>query len=97
MSFEIEQSNFEPIIVEMEDFEPQIFAITFSTEFPVEINFGIPGPKGEKGDPGDVSASSVGQLADVEITNPQNGDTLVYSSSKFRNTHIENLTDGGNF
>ena len=97
MSFEIEQSNFEPIRVEFEDFEPQVFNITFSTEFPIEINFGIPGPQGEKGDPGDVSASSIGQLSDVEITNLQDGDTIVYSSSKFRNTHIENLTDGGNF
>jgi hypothetical protein len=87
-------------MVQWEDAEPATFQVNFSTELPIEINLNLPGPKGDKGDkgdPGDVTAASIGQLADVEITNLQDGDTIVYSNARFRNTHIENLTDGGNF
>lgn len=97
MSITVNQENLQPITVQWEDSEPATFEVTFSTELPIEINFGIPGPKGDKGDPGDVSASSIGQLSDVEITNLQSGDAIVYLNSKFRNHPIENITDGGNF
>lgn len=74
---------------------------------PIAVNIGKPlsmiadigliGPKGEKGDFGDLNDASINNLGDVQLTNPQNGDTLIYNNNKFINQHIETITDGGNF
>lgn len=58
---------------------------------------GEQGPQGIQGPPGDVTASSIGQLSDVTLTNIQDGDLLVYQSNKFINQHKSSLVDGGNF
>lgn len=63
----------------------------------LEVFLNPVGPKGDQGEQGDVSASTIGQLSDVMLTNIKNGDLLIYQSSKFVNTPQENLTDGGNF
>ena len=96
---EVEFQSLGPISIELPDAMPPSFTVDFEGGLVIEANFGIPGPRGEKGDPGDVSASSIGQLADVQITNLQAGDTLVYSApaSKFINIHQSEITDGGNF
>ena len=96
---QIDFHDIEPISIELPDALPPAFTVSFEGGLVIEANFGIPGPKGDKGEQGDVSASSIGQLADVQITNLQGGDTLIYSApaSKFVNTHQSNLTDGGNF
>jgi hypothetical protein len=96
-NIEVTMQTFEPIEVTLPDALPPMFTVEFESQLPIEVNFGIPGPQGEQGPPGDVTASSIGMLSDVEITNLQSGDTLVYDNSKFRNTHITNLTDGGHF
>lgn len=58
------------------------------------VNIGLIGPKG---DAGDLSGASISFFGDVQLTNPQNGDTLIYNNNKFINQHIETITDGGNF
>jgi hypothetical protein len=96
---QIEMQNIDPIRVELPEAFPANFTVDFEGGFTIEANFGIPGPPGPAGPPGDVTAASIGELTDVEITNINNGDTLIYSApiSKFINTHQSNLTDGGNF
>jgi hypothetical protein len=86
-----------PIEVEMPDALPPMFSIEFENHLPLDVNFGIPGPQGERGPQGDISTSSINDLADVEIANLQNGDTLVFSNSRFVNQNIATITDGGNF
>jgi hypothetical protein len=88
---------FFPIKVELEDALPSTFEISFPEQLPLEVNFGIPGPKGDKGDVGDLSNASIGQLNDVELVNPTSGDTFIYENGAFRNTPMTNITDGGNF
>ena len=55
------------------------------------------GPKGEKGDQGNLNDASVGDLGDVVLTTIQEGDILIYQSSKFVNQPKTVLVDGGNF
>ena len=93
----IDIEMYAPIEVELPDALPPMFSIEFENYLPLDVNFGIPGPQGERGPPGDVSASSIGQLSDVEITNLQSGDTLVFNNTKFVNQSIATITDGGNF
>lgn len=64
----------------------------------VNVNaVGPRGPAGPQGPQGEVFTPSIGQLSDVMLTNVQNGDLLIYQSSKFINSNQTNLTDGGNF
>ena len=71
---------------------------------PVVVNIGKPlsiianvSLVGPKGDIGDLSASSINDLADVQLTSPQNTDILIYNNNKFINQPAVTLTDGGNF
>lgn len=103
MNIDVAFSGIGVIQVELEEALPPTFEVTFDPDFPIIIELGTPGPPGPpgqpgiQGPPGDLTTSSIGALADVELSNPQPGDTLVYSSAKFRNYPIENITDGGNF
>ncbi len=63
----------------------------------VLLEVGPVGPPGPQGPAGDVSAFSVGDLMDVTLTAPQDGDLLVYDSNQFRNRPKTELVDGGNF
>lgn len=87
---ELEIESIGEVIIEMADSDFPEFSVTMQL-------IGEPGPQGPPGPPGDVTASSVGQLSDVELANLQDGDTLVYSTARFRNVPIVNLVDGGNF
>jgi hypothetical protein len=51
------------------------------------------GPQGPS-----AAGGNIGQLADVQVASPQNGDVLRFSSSKWRN-HPESdiVIDAGNF
>ena len=73
--------------------------ITVSIGKPLSINtsIGLIGPKGEKGDFGDLAEASINDFGDVQLTMPQNGDILIYNNNKFINQHVETITDGGNF
>jgi hypothetical protein len=73
------------------------FTVLIGNNAGLEVNLNPVGPRGPEGPQGEVSASSIGQLSDVMLTNVQNGDLLVYQSSKFINTPKQDLTDGGNF
>jgi len=94
---QIDFHSIEPITIELPDAFPPVFTVEFESGLIIEANFGIPGPKGDKGDTGDLTEASIGDLGDVLLTNPQNGDTLIFQSGNFINTHQSNLTDGGNF
>ena len=103
MNIDVSFSEIGVIQVELEEALPPTFEVTFDPDFPIIIELGTPGPQGIQGiqgipgPPGDITTSSIGALADVELSNLQPGDTIVYSSAKFRNYPIENITDGGNF
>ena len=73
------------------------FTVIIGTEIELDVNVNPVGPQGIQGEQGEVSASSIGQLADVMLTNVQDGDLLVYQSSKFINAPQSIITDGGNF
>ena len=94
---QIDFNSIEPITVEMPDAFPPIFTVEFESGLLIEANFGIPGPKGDKGDFGDLALASIGDLGDVVLTNIQEGDILLYQSTKFVNQPKTTLTDGGNF
>jgi hypothetical protein len=85
------------LTVRMQDAWPPAITVSVGSVANVAFNLGIPGPRGPAGPPGDVTASSIGMLADVELSNLQDGDAIVYNAAKFRNLPIENITDGGNF
>lgn len=72
-------------------------SISVGEAISLDVNVNAVGPRGPAGPQGEVSASSIGQLSDVMLTNVQNGDLLIYQSSKFINSNQTNLTDGGNF
>lgn len=97
MNIDVTFSEIGVIQVELEEAMPPTFTVTFDSDIPILIEMGTPGPQGLQGPPGDVSAASIGQLADVELSNLQDGDAIVYTATKFRNYPIENITDGGNF
>lgn len=67
---------------------------------------GIAGPRGEtgaigaqgpQGPPGPLS--TLNDLSDVDLTQPEGGDVLVFSSpdNRWTNTNSARLVDGGNF
>lgn len=67
---------------------------------------GIAGPRGEigatgtqgpQGPPGPLSA--LNDLSDVDLTQPEGGDVLIFSSpdNRWTNTNSARLVDGGNF
>ena len=67
---------------------------------------GIAGPRGEtgatgaegpQGPPGPLS--TLNDLSDVELTQPEGGDVLIFSSpeNRWTNTNSARLVDGGNF
>ena len=64
------------------------------TEF--EAIWEIDIPKGAKGDTGDSGPNAIGGF-DVEVSTPENGDVLAFSSNRWVNSPQSNLTDGGNF
>lgn len=100
MNLDVSFSEIGVIEVELEEAMPPVFTVTFDSDLPILIELGTPGPQGLQGPPGppgDLTTSSIGTLADVELSNPQPGDALVYTAAKFRNYPIENITDGGNF
>ena len=73
------------------------FIVSVGQTISLDVNTSGIGPVGPQGVQGEVSASSIGQLYDVTLTNIQDGDILVYQSSQFVNQHKANLVDGGNF
>lgn len=85
------------LTVRMQDAWPPQVTINVGSVANVAFNLGIPGPRGPAGPPGNITSSSIGQLSDVELSNLQDGDAIVYTAAKFRNYPIENITDGGNF
>lgn len=97
MNLDVTFSEIGVIQVELEEALPPSFTVTFDSDVPILIEMGTPGPQGPAGPPGDFTNASIGDFVDVELSNPQPGDALVYSSAKFRNFPIENITDGGNF
>lgn len=58
---------------------------------------GATGPPGEQGPPGPLS--NLNDLADVEVSAPEGGDILTFSSpdNRWTNTNSARLVDGGNF
>jgi hypothetical protein len=85
------------LTVLMEDAWPPTITVNVGSVTNVSFLLGIPGPTGPAGPAGATVFGTLGQLTDVELSNPQDGDTIVYSADKFRNTPIEDITDGGNF
>ena len=63
----------------------------------LDVNTNGVGPVGPRGPVGSVNTSSIGELMDVTLTNTQEGDILIYQSSKFVNQPSTSLVDGGNF
>lgn len=59
-------------------------------------NIGIKGDKGDTGPVGPAGPNEIGGIP-VELTNPQENDTLLLKTAAWRNTPQEALTDGGNF
>jgi hypothetical protein len=96
-AIQIDFNGIEPITIELPDAFPPVFTVEFESGLLIEANFGIPGPKGDKGDTGDITQSSIGDLDDVVLTNLQEGDILLYQSTKFVNQPKTVLVDGGNF
>lgn len=97
MNLDVSFSEIGVIQVELEEAIPSTFEITTGFEVPIFIELGTPGPQGLQGPPGDITTSSIDELLDVELSSPQEGDALVYTTGKFRNVPINNITDGGNF
>ena len=58
---------------------------------------GFTGPQGPPGPPGPLS--NLSDLADVEVSTPEGGDILTFSSpdNRWTNTNSARLVDGGNF
>ncbi len=57
---------------------------------------GLQGPQGIQGPVGPAGPNEIGGIP-VELTNPQENDTLLLKTAAWRNTPQEALTDGGNF
>ena len=60
-------------------------------------NPGAIGAQGPQGPPGPLSA--LNDLSDVDLTQPEGGDILIFSSpdNRWTNMHSAKLVDGGNF
>jgi hypothetical protein len=60
-------------------------------------NPGATGAQGPQGPPGPLSA--LNDLSDVDLTQPEGGDVLIFSSpvNRWTNTNSARLVDGGNF
>jgi hypothetical protein len=60
-------------------------------------NPGATGAQGPQGPPGPLSA--LNDLSDVDLTQPEGGDLLIFSSldNRWTNTNSARLVDGGNF
>ena len=58
---------------------------------------GSTGVQGPQGPPGPLS--SLNDLSDVNLTQPEGGDMLIFSSpdNRWSNTNSARLVDGGNF
>ena len=58
---------------------------------------GATGARGPQGPPGPLSA--LNDLSDVDLTQPEGGDILIFSSpdNRWTNTNSARLVDGGNF
>ena len=85
------------IQVVMREAYPPTFMLAVGNSQPIQVNVGLSGPRGAQGPPGDLTQSSIGSLADVELTETNDGDTLIYADGAFRNQPIGEITDGGNF
>jgi hypothetical protein len=88
------------MIIEVEQISPISVDATGAHPIVAEIvlaEFGIVGPPGPQGPAGDVSAFNVGDLQDVTVTAPAEGDVLVFTNNQFRNRPGVELVDGGNF
>lgn len=100
MIIEVEQISLGTVEVEVLGATPLVFDVYAGNPLATEtilLEVGPAGPPGVQGPPGDVTAFSVGQLNDVVLTSPADGDLLVFDSSKFRNRPKTELVDGGNF
>lgn len=100
MIVEVEQISLGTIEVEVLGPTPLVFDVYAGTPLSTEVvlvEVGQPGPPGPQGPAGDLSTYTIGQLLDVDVTTPAEGDTLVYTSNKFRNRPGLELVDGGNF
>ena len=100
MIIEVEQISLGVVEVEVMGPSPLVFEVYAGNPIATEVvlvQVGPVGPPGIQGPPGDVTAFSVGQLNDVALTSPGDGDVLVFSTSKFRNRPGVDLVDGGNF
>lgn len=88
------------MIIEVEQLSPLTVEVSGNGTLVTEViiaEVGPVGPPGPQGPAADASQFSIGGLADVTLTNPQSGDTLVFSAGKFRNKPSTDLVDGGNF
>jgi len=100
MIMEVEQISLGTVEVEVLGETPLVFDVYAGNPLATEIvlvEVGQPGPPGIQGPPGDLSTYTIGQLLDVDVTAPADGDVLVYSANKFRNRPGVELVDGGNF
>ena len=71
--------------------------ISIGKPLSITTAIGLIGPKGERGDAGDLALASINDLGDVHLTNVQEGDILLYQTNKFVNQPKTALVDGGNF
>ena len=100
MIIEVEQISLGVVEVETIGGTPLAFEISAGHSLLTETVFvevGPVGPPGPQGPAGDLSTYTIGQLLDVDVTSPTEGDLLVFTSSKFRNRPGVELVDGGNF
>lgn len=100
MIIEVEQISLGTVEVEVVGGDLPAFEIYAGNPLATEVvllEVGPVGPMGPQGPAVELGSVSVGQLNDVAITSPANGDTLIFSSGKFRNRPGTDLVDGGNF
>lgn len=100
MIVEVEQISLGTVEVEVLGATPLVFDVYAGNPLTTEVvllEVGPVGPPGIQGPPGDLSTYTLTELLDVDITTPQDGDTLIYSSNKFINRPKTELVDGGNF